>query len=304
MERIGDYLVCTSCKRKFFTKIGFQIHKNKEHCKEKSTLEAKIPAESSITSNETESFDSIKRSTWFEPEEKEALNTEGISLKSTDKTTTILIDRVLLELTDVPSRKTDLLTNSDEITKNEASAKKMLNEMSNYNYLCEICQTGFKLEIEWKHHLEIGHEKKRDNRCQNCDKMFTTMSILTRHNKTVHSKIRPFQCPKCNKMFACKRNFHFHVSGVHDKIKNFHCQICKKGFVQKQQLLFHVKSVHENLKPFHCQTCNKSFALKKTLQVHTLSVHEKLRKFKCQICSNSYSTKTYLEQHTRIIHKQ
>jgi hypothetical protein len=304
MERIGDYLVCTSCKRKFFTEIGFQIHKNKEHCKEKSTLEAKIPTESSITSNETESFDSIRRLTWSEPEEKEALNTKGISLKSTDKTTTILTDRVLLELTDVSSRKTELLTIYNETATSEAGAKKMLDEMSNYRYHCEICQIGFKSENEWKHHLKFGHEKKRHFQCPNCDKMLTSVSNLSRHTKTVHSKIRPFQCPKCDKMFACRRNFNFHVKGVHDKIKNFHCQICKKSFVQKAHLLSHTKSVHENLKPFHCQTCDKSFALKKTLQVHTLSVHEKLRKFKCQICCNSYSTKTYLEQHTRTIHKQ
>ncbi len=49
MDRIGDYLVCTICKRKFFTKTGFQIHNKKEHCVEKSTLEAKRPVESSIS---------------------------------------------------------------------------------------------------------------------------------------------------------------------------------------------------------------------------------------------------------------
>ena len=281
MERIGDYLVCTSCKRKFFTKIGFQIHKNKEHCQEKSTLEAKIPAESSITSNETESFDSIKRSTWFEPEEKEALNTEGISLKSTDKTATILIDRVLLELTDHSSRKTELLTNPNEITKCKTGSKKMLDAISNNTFHCEICQTGFKFENEWKRHLEIGHEKKRDYQCQNCDKMFTTMSILTRHKKTVHSKIRPFQCQKCDKMFSLKQYLNSHIAVVHDKIKNFHCQICKKSFYQIGHLISHTKSVHEKLKPFYCQSCDKSFARKWSLQAHILSLHEKLRKFKC-----------------------
>jgi hypothetical protein len=85
MERVGDYLVCTICKIKFFTKTGFQIHKNKEHYKEQSTLDAKRPAESSTRSNETKSFVSIKKSTLSEPEEKEALSTVGISLKSTEK---------------------------------------------------------------------------------------------------------------------------------------------------------------------------------------------------------------------------
>jgi len=281
MDRVGDYLVCTTCKRKFFTKTGFQIHKNKEPCEEHSTLETKRPAKSSITPNETESFDSIKRSTWSEPEEKEALKTEGISLKSTDKTTTILTDRVLPELIDHSSRKTELSTNSDEITKSEAGSKKMLDVMSNHNYHCEICRTGFKLENEWKRHLEIGHEKKRDYQCQNCDKMFNTMRALTRHTKTVHSIIRPFQCRKCDKMFAFKPNLIIHITAVHDRIKNFHCQICKKSFYQIGHLISHTKSVHEKLKPFYCQTCDKSFARKWSLQAHILSLHEKLRKFKC-----------------------
>ena len=281
MNRVGDYLVCTTCKRKFFTKTGFQIHKNKEHCKEQSTLEAKRTPEISIRSKETESFDSIKISTWSEPEEKKALKTEGISLKSTDKTTTILTDRVLLEQTDHSSRKTELSTNSDKITKSKTGSKTMLDAMSNHNYHCEICRTGFESENEWKRHLEIGHEKKRDYQCQNCVKMFNTMRALTRHTKTVHSIIRPFQCPKCDKMFAFKPNLIIHITAVHDRIKNFHCQICKKSFYQIGHLISHTKSVHEKLKPFYCQTCDKSFARKWSLQAHILSLHEKLRKFKC-----------------------
>ena len=160
MERIGDYIVCTICQRKFFTKTGFQIHKNKEHCQEKSTLEAKRPAESSIRSNETESFDSIKRSTWSEPEEKEAINTEGISLKSTDKTATILTDRVLLELTDHSSRKTELLANPNEITKCKTGSKKMLDAISNKAFHCGICQIGFRFENEWKRHLKLDMKRK------------------------------------------------------------------------------------------------------------------------------------------------
>jgi len=304
MERIGDYIVCTICQRKFFTKTGFQIHINKDHCRNKSTLEAKRPAESSTRSNETESFDSIKRSTWSEPEEKEALNTEGISLKSTDKTATILIDRVLLELTDHSSRKTELLTNPNEITKCKTGSKKMLDAISNNTFHCEICQTGFKFENEWKRHLEIGHEKKRDYQCQNCDKMFTTMSILTRHKKTVHSKIRPFQCQNCDKMFASKQNLIIHKATVHDRIKKYHCQICKKNFFQSGHLLRHTKSVHEILKPYNCQTCDKSFASKLSLQLHTLTVHEMLKHFHCQTCDKSFAQKKTLQKHTLSVHEK
>jgi hypothetical protein len=60
MERIGGFLVCTVCKKNFFTKLGFQIHRtqnpdHRSHNTEQSSLEArKTPPERSSRSNETD----------------------------------------------------------------------------------------------------------------------------------------------------------------------------------------------------------------------------------------------------------
>jgi hypothetical protein len=214
MDRIGDYLVCTICKRKFFTKTGFQIHNKKEHCVEKSTLEAKRPAESSIRfqihnkkehssleakATSTESIistdvtsNSITK-THLEPNKLFIIKEN--SGNTTDKTFPIKTDDDFKD----PSLTSHKIL-SNKVEEISASSKTIIpDKKSDQNFKCDICQKGFKLEHKWKHHLEIGHKENQCFQCHKCDKKFKAQRSLTRHTKIIHSNVQPFPWQKCDK---------------------------------------------------------------------------------------------------------
>jgi hypothetical protein len=286
MDRIGDYLVCTICKRKFFTKTGFQIHNKKEHCIEHSSLEAKRPAESSIrfqihNKKEHSTLEAKATST----ENFISSNETSNSITKTNKIPIIkensgnTIDKTFPIKSDDDFQDSTLSSHkivSNKVEENSANSKTIIpDKKSDQIFKCDICQKGFKLENKWKHHLEVGHKENQRFHCHKCDKQFKAQRSLTRHTKRIHSKIQPFPCQKCDKKFAEKFELKNHSLATHEKIKPFHCQKCDKTFFRKRDLNSHINIIHDKIKNFHCQICKKSFLRNKYLIQHTRNIHEK-----------------------------
>jgi hypothetical protein len=277
MDRIGDYLVCTICKRKFFTKTGFKIHNKKEH----STLKAKATTtESFVSSDETSNSitkDNLEPNKLFLIEENSG-NTinKTFPLKTED------------DFQDSTLSSHNIL--SDKVKEISASSKTIiLDKKSDQNFKCDICRRGFKLEHQWKHHLEIGHKENHSFHCHKCDKQFKAQRSLTRHTKRIHDNIQPFPCQKCDKKFAEKFELKNHSLANHEKIKPFPCKKCDKTFFRKRDLNSHINIIHDKIKNFHCHICKTSFLRNKYLHKHTKNVHEKNKTFSLSYVQPKFS---------------
>ena len=253
MERTDGYLVCTFCQKYFFTKLGFQIHKNKEHQQEEAQ---------NSNSFETDKKDFVKEF-GYENEGNKQLKTRENSKAKFDKT----VNDNEVEV----KTKTILLKTAVEVLSTDSK------KFNNSNFQCDISQKGFKQDSELQHNVEIGHQKNEHFKCQECDKEFTFKSNLKRHKKIVHDKIKPFLCQECQKCFNVKGALNYHLRSVHEKIKPYHCNMCQNSFVGNGDLQRHIRSIHEKIKPFQCQECGKKFSRKSNLKSHTTAIHDKIK---------------------------
>jgi hypothetical protein len=339
MERIGGFLVCTVCKKNFFTKLGFQIHTTEEHQQEESSLEARktFPERSSKSNEPDKSVPIIGHRTQITEHQHEESSLEvrkTLPKKSSrsDKTDNLIPIKRTVEdsfktqansansnnkkiiITNEPvddvnqvntfSSKNKDLTNTHEITETEVSPKKKLNGKSNYKIQCEICQNELnRNEIEGTTHLEIGHEQNQQLKCNNCNQSNNFEQGLKGPIKLVHEKTKSYHCRLCPKTYILNCLLKNHKLKVHDKIQNFFCPICQKGFFYEIDQLQHVKSVHEKIKPFQCKMCSKSFSQSINLKTHKLAVHEKFKR-NCNFCPKGFFYKRDLLQHIRGVHEK
>ena len=300
MERANGYLMCTFCKRHFFTKIGFQIHKTEEHPQE----EAK-PTNCFLESDKKVDHITVKGAT-SDHEEKYLLKTEGNSEAFVDKTSNA--NKVVKHETLQNESKTTLLKTAAKV------AATMPKKINNNHFRCKACQKGFKLEIELRRHIQQQHEKNQYFQCRECDKKFTFKTKLKRHKNEVHDKSMPFKCQECDKKFTRKdyliihsNRKHFKIKtfqSVHDKIKSIQSQECDKHLISKSYLKTHTNRVHDNIKTFQCRECDKKFNLKSNLKRHKNTVHYKIKPFQCKYCTKNFTCNRNLKLHILKIHEE
>ena len=186
MERTNGYLVCTFCKRRFFTKLGFKIHKNEEHQQEEvksieSTLEDKKDNCLPIFSTSDE-------------KEKDLLKSEGNLDSVVDKT--LNDNRVFDDESLQDESKKMLLIMALEVT--ATTPKKYKNSC----FQCKICNKVFTTKIELQQHVEQGHEKNEHFQFKENYKELTVKNSLKSHKKAIRNKFKPFQCQECDKKFT------------------------------------------------------------------------------------------------------
>ena len=232
MERVNGYLICTICKRYFFTKFGFQLHKNKEHSQEHDST---IANPCSLV--------------------KECLNK---SVEENNLVSSIETDHVYGANDNEGSEN---ILQSFQIQQENCEKTEPLQ--------CPLQSENNNADKQLlKHQIKSVHNKMKHIQCQLCKKRFRCQSAMTYHKQAVHEKIKPFQCQKCDMSFG--RGYHLkrHIKGVHDKIKLFQCQTCKKTFRDLPLLKCHIQGVHKKIKPFYCQVCNKGFSQRTHFNIH------------------------------------
>jgi KRAB domain-containing zinc finger protein len=259
-ERINDFLICSICKRHFYTKLGFQIHTKKEHQQEQDSLKHNsVSLEQELLKKSVEETNLVAENESFskncaKPREETEKDLESHNKKeSQDK---------IKQCVKSSSYQTNLNHHSKEVNEKILPVQ------------CQLCKKGFVGKWSLKLHIKGVHENIKFQ-CQQCDKNFSYLNCLNRHSRQMHEKIIPFLCHLCKKSFADKAILKHHIQKVHENIK-YHCQKCEKHFSQKCNLKRHVKIVHENIKPFHCQQCDKKFSQKISLQRHIKSAHENM----------------------------
>ena len=156
---------------------------------------------------------------------------------------------------------------------------------------CDLCNKSFK---DLDSHVKYFHDRKRDFKCNYCEKEFQANFILQNHVKSVHHG-RQIKCPDCNKKVSID-NFTRHQKEKHDKMKK-PCPHCEKEFAMSN-LSRHIRSVH-NGESSKCPECSKSYSLS-NLNTHMKNVHKEFKKT-CDIC-NSIVPASSLSNHTRKVH--
>ncbi|XP_027838155.2 zinc finger protein 250-like isoform X1 [Aphis gossypii] len=158
--------------------------------------------------------------------------------------------------------------------------------------------------------------------CEQCNKNFTSKSLLVSHIGNNCSDGADRQCPYCGKQFRSVATLENHKR-VHTREKPFTCELCAKPFRTKGNLLEH-KRVHNNslwlvkneLKTtaadhretgaggdqrFQCTYCSKPFRTYTALLNHE-RVHTREKPFECSVCGKCFRTKSNLTEHMKGCH--
>lgn len=71
-------------------------------------------------------------------------------------------------------------------------------------FICEECGEYFKMEVEYKAHLE-GHFQHKPSKqffpCQQCSASFNSKNLLQNHQREEHGGNRLFKCATCGEQF-------------------------------------------------------------------------------------------------------
>ena len=175
---------------------------------------------------------------------------------------------------------------------------------------CEKCEKSYTYFYALRNHIQISHEMERNFECETCKKTFTNNTTLKCHMNVVHFKSKPFKCYVCQRNFSTKRIMDTHCKVIHSNTqhkkyqKDGECKICGK-VLDQAKLAAHVKNSHDvknKVNDLKCDICGKQFSNHTTLRRHIEVVHDKIKPFSCHICEKNFATKLSLSKHKNSIH--
>eukprot|EP00092_Neocalanus_flemingeri_P016400 GFUD01017750.1.p1 GENE.GFUD01017750.1~~GFUD01017750.1.p1 ORF type:complete len:541 (+),score=124.83 GFUD01017750.1:44-1666(+) len=81
------------------------------------------------------------------------------------------------------------------------------------------------------------------------------------------------KCSQCENIFSERGSLFRHIRTQHEQPSKFCCDQCPKKYNRNDQLLEHVQSVHEK-KIFNCHICDKKFKRPRTVRNHVIAAHQ------------------------------
>nr|XP_045623954.1 uncharacterized protein LOC123773975 isoform X1 [Procambarus clarkii] len=138
---------------------------------------------------------------------------------------------------------------------------------------------------------------KSQYKCEECGKMYSTMSILKTHQVRHRDKADlPFKCAKCDFSAASKIEL-FRHSYKHTDTQLYICEICGNTFSRDTSLREHIEYVHAKSRRLKCALCNFVTHRRTTIRNHMLT-HEGARPIiACPVCGVTFRSKRNLRAH-------
>ena len=173
-------------------------------------------------------------------------------------------------------------------------------------YHCEYCKKYFRIFSLYENHVWSFHSRSPQQEVM-------MKSSSNRKNKVQVKNIQPkiiidkhkqkIGCEDCGKLFSSISYIEKHKKEVHSKQKDYNCSECKMSFSRKWSLSCHIR-IHKGELPYKCKYCNLKFRTASAKNQHKIEKHETDRKpkpvHKCLYCSFTSKSKKYIEN----IHKR
>ncbi|XP_044747270.1 zinc finger protein 62-like [Coccinella septempunctata] len=175
------------------------------------------------------------------------------------------------------------------------------------NFICNICQKGFKNNKQLRNHKVIHKEKsdKHLHACDICSRNFSDRRQVKLHKDTVHNKLKPFLCNFCGYKSSSRSSLKIHIR-QHTGEKPFSCDSCSYSTADHNSLRRH-KLRHTGDKPYKCAYCPYACIQSSTYKVHLKTKHPGLEKdlmFTCHECQYRSVNKDMYLAHMSMSHNQ
>ncbi|XP_061188818.1 zinc finger protein 423-like [Saccostrea echinata] len=173
---------------------------------------------------------------------------------------------------------------------------------------CMYCSQTFKNRHEMDKHMKI-HLNNGDEKCNICDRVFPTPSILAEH-KLTHCKIKEGNvCVLCKVALKSEEQFYIHTQEHGFQSTYIQCLICRQTLVSMVELQMHGRHHFQSTNSsFTCCVCLEAFKSKETMVskvnssgrnyfVCKMCYHGSKSLYHCDTCGDSFVNPLQLEAH-------
>lgn len=165
------------------------------------------------------------------------------------------------------------------------------------SHTCKFCLNSYSSLIFLRKHENLRH-KIKNFICDICQEGFRTKSELKFHRRSHLPDNQQYKCDLCPFIFLERSTLSSHKES-HNQEKRFNCNICGLRYKSKESVARHKKAFHATPESTVCDICGDNYSSIDTLKVHERNVHQiEIRtSFQCQVCDKYYSTRRNLERH-------
>ncbi|KAK2152612.1 hypothetical protein LSH36_323g03140 [Paralvinella palmiformis] len=134
-----------------------------------------------------------------------------------------------------------------------------------FSQLCVYCNQTFKTKGELEKHMKT-HITPSNQKCNICDEIFPSASILAEHKLTHCKVVKGNTCVMCKIPMKSEEQFYNHSQQHGFQGTNMQCVVCRQTLASMLELQMHARHHFQN--PSDCYTCcvcTKSFSSKENL---------------------------------------
>ncbi|CAL8123825.1 unnamed protein product [Orchesella dallaii] len=248
---------------------------------------------------------------------------ESVLLASLDKANTSQSSSVKLKINNsqVKSGSLDLCTaftektsanqldsvnfNREFATSKVSSSKKANEDESNRlqtrqqpGIIKKTLQNKDKPEV--RRNFSVAQRQRKQYKCSQCPRSFTSSSYLKHHNTTFHRKSKQIKPEAGNRATFSDDNITLESQNEEELVSPHQCKLCSFEGLGTAELKKHLETEHkdEDL-PYRCSICEIDFG-EDDFREH-LAIHDNTRtsekKFECKLCESKFLTFSLLKQH-------
>merc|ERR1711874_885837 len=100
----------------------------------------------------------------------------------------------------------------------------------------------------------ISQDLVKEFKCDICGFLTYESRLLENHKRCKHEKRRDFKCEACNRLFSLRHIIKAHVIKTHGEMNTL-CKNCGKLYDTEEELKNHFQEVHQKIKK-PCHLCN------------------------------------------------